>query len=173
MRIAYIMDASDEIPEDLKQNEEISIVPFTVYDETGDLVKTLDNDEINEFLKKRNNGINHIIEPTQGIYRDLYKKLQHEGFSHIICIPQSKERSKSYSNALYATRYCDFNIEVVDSDALDISPVEIVEALTVHEYIEEEINKMISVDGIIAIILSAVRNFRYSLHKKRLSSLAR
>lgn len=126
MKIAYIVDSSTELTSSLVKKGKIFSVNFKAYNESGTLVNVSNKRHLD--VLQANPG-KQFIEPTPGIYRDLYKGLKQEGYDYIVCIPQNRKNSSSYINAEYASRMCrDFAL-VIDANEYDLQPIDILNNL--------------------------------------------
>ncbi|AIO18420.1 hypothetical protein KQ51_00537 [Candidatus Izimaplasma bacterium HR1] len=126
MKIAYIVDGSIDLSPSTIALENVYSIPFKGYDQTGEL-GNIENIRLLEKIQKQE--IKQYIEPTPGIYRDLYKSLKRDGYDYIVCIPQKRNISSSYMNAEYASRFCSEYVLVIDASDYELDSKEIFDNL--------------------------------------------
>lgn len=141
MKIAYIVDASTKINNKIKYNENIYTLPFKMYDQEGQLENIYDTKTIELAMSNKDGKI--FIEPTPGMYRDLFNELKNDNYEFIVCIPQSKKASISFTNAQYAMRATKANVNVIDCEDVDITPSNLLLHLIKDEKLEENKLKLI------------------------------
>ena len=134
MKIAYIVDGSTELTPSIRKTENIYTLQFKSYNQSGTLEYVKNATTIESLQKQKTK---QYVEPTPGIYRDLYRELKRQGFDYVICIPQSKDKSISYSNAEYASRFYKDYVLVIDSLEYGLSSFEILKNLLNDKEIED------------------------------------
>jgi len=137
MKIAYVIDGSTDFTPSSNQLKNIYKVPFKGYNESGTLVDIRSKKQL-EVIQKNINK--QFVEPTPGIYRDLYKRLRTEGYDYIICIPQSSTMSISYKNAEYASRLYSGSVVVIDIEEYNLETEEVLGKLLSEQEIKESSN---------------------------------
>lgn len=154
MRIAYILDSTSKF-----KNQDVYTVPFRAFDPKGNIVKVYDKEYINTLIDTKTDDSKLYIEPTPGMYRDLYLSLKKQGYDYIIVIPQSKEKSSSYKFAQYATRITSMDVSVVDVTEFSVSNEEIIQLLLTDTDTKKEIES-ITFDWkrLIQVLLNAFSN---------------
>lgn len=138
MSIAYIIDSSTEVDFNIQKQGNIFVLPFKGYDNEGNLKNITTTKQLKEIQNNKEEGSKQFIEPTPGIYRDLYKKLKQEGYDYVVCIPQNKNNSSSYLNAEYASRFYQEFVVVLDSVKYDKEPKEILMHLLEDKKIKDD-----------------------------------
>ncbi len=159
MKIAYIVDSTIVIPQNINNTFQ---VPFYIYDEKGTLHKSYNHTVVNKAINSYQKDVKSFIEPTPGVYRDLYKKLLGEGYEHILVIPNNKDNNISFKNARYASKLFTSSVSVIDSKDFDVSITDIIHSL------QEDINTnkqldtgtIITLDKIIDMITTALKSFK-------------
>lgn len=126
MKIAYVVDGSTDLFPSTKQRQDIYSVPFKGYNKSGTLVNITDRRhlEVVQDLETK-----QFVEPTPGIYRDLFCSLRKSGYDYIVCIPQKKTKSSSYKFAEYASRQYKDSVLVIDAVDYDLEPLDILNNL--------------------------------------------
>jgi len=152
MKIAYITDSATTLD---KKHQDLYVVPFTAYNNSGTQHYVYDAKYINKLQEESGHGSKLYIEPTPGLYRDLFLTLKKQGYEAIVCIPQNREQSLSYKNAIYATKITDMMINVIDVNKLSITPETALTHLFNDNDFRDEI-KNISLD--LETILSFIQN---------------
>jgi len=138
MSIAYIIDSSTELNASIRNQDNVFVLPFKGYDSNGNLKSIAQSKQVTAIQKDRIEGSKLFIEPTPGIYRDLYKSLKQEGFDYVVCIPQSKNQSGSYINAEYASRFYKGFVVVIDSVEYNSEPQDILTNLLEEQEIKDD-----------------------------------
>ena len=146
MKIAYIVDGSTELTPSQNKLENVNVIPFRGYIDNGKL-EVISTKAIKAYQKL---DTKQYIEPTPGSYRDLYKKLRKDGYDYIVVIPQTKDKSISYKNAEYASRFVD-NVVVIDSSKYEISITEILNNLINDKSIKDN-TILIGLDQLLDLI---------------------
>lgn len=113
MKVAFVVDASVVQTKRVHNNDNIYVAPFLAYNESGTLSKIYDK-KIIDRIQKENADIKSYVDPTPGMYRDLYNEILQDGYDYIVVVPQSKSDSKSYLNADYVQRISFDEVMVVD-----------------------------------------------------------
>lgn len=166
MSIAYIVDGSTELPSTIKSNKDVYVLPFKAYDEKGVLINLRDSKKINEIQNMSKDQGKNIIEPTPGMYRDLYNQLKGNGYDYIIAIPQEINKSSSFFNAEYAKRTAEFTGIVINALDVELKPLEILTELISDNHIEEEVsNHTIDLDYFMNLIMSSINAFKLVVSK--------
>ena len=124
MKIAYVLDGKSKLI-----SKDIYSVPFQVYDPSGSVVKTYDRELIESFIESKTETNKPYIEPTPGVYRDLFIELKNKGYDHIIVIPRQKNDCLSYKFAEYASSITKQPITVIDITRFTVSIDEIINLL--------------------------------------------
>lgn len=138
MSIAYIIDSSTEMNSTIRSQDNVFVLPFIGYDNKGNFKNISQSKQLNVIQSDRINGSKLFIEPTPGIYRDLYKSLKQEGYDYVICIPQSKTESGSYVNAEYASRFYQDFVVVLDVTEYNSESLEILTHLLDEKEIKDD-----------------------------------
>ena len=138
MTIAYIIDSSTEINSLINKQENVFVLPFKGYDNGGNIVNISQSKQLNVIQNNRLDGSKLFIEPTPGIYRDLYKSLKQDGYDYVVCIPQGKNQSVSYINAEYASRFYQDFVVVIDAVEYNSEPQEILTHLLEEQEIKND-----------------------------------
>lgn len=130
MKIAYIVDSS--VSTENINDSNVYVAPFQGYNNKGELVPVFDSEVIMNNLGKK-----PYIEPTPGIYRDMFKRLLNDGYDYVIVVPQSKEVSKSYVFADYVKRQSFENVMVVDVTEYRLEPNVILQDILSEKYLDK------------------------------------
>lgn len=164
MKVAFVVDASVEKYQVVEEND-MFIVPFQVYDSKGHIHKEFDKEVIEGFQSKQNvNGL--CLEPTPGMYRDVYINIMKQGFDYIVVVPQSKKISRSYTFASYASRLGFDNIMVIDVDEYEISALDVLNYV-IEEHVNSEVgNVVLDVDSFIDLARSILLSLSMKLKKQ-------
>lgn len=138
MSIAYVIDSSTEMNSLIENQDNVFVLPFKGYDNKGNFKNISHSKQLNEIQNSKIDGSKLFIEPTPGIYRDLFKSLKQEGYDYVVCIPQGKNQSGSYVNAEYASRFYQDFVVVIDSVEYNSEPQEILTHLLEENEIKDE-----------------------------------
>ncbi len=150
MKVAFIVDASVADTKKVKK-ENVFVIPFLAYDKKGNLTKVYDKKVINEIQLKETENKNYI-EPTPGMYRDLYKEVLSSGYDYIVTIPQSKTYSKSYVNANYMSEIGFNEIMVIDVTEYNLSAESVFKHAIDEQYHEEVLTMNIDLETLVSMI---------------------
>lgn len=163
MKIAYIVDSSTKLSSKLK---DVYQVPFYLYDESGALNKSFNNHSINHYIETYQKNSKSYIEPTPGLYRDLYKKLLLQGFNHIIVIPNNIENSSSYTNARFAARHMNEQVTVLDSNTFEYSIYDVLYSLQNNSSIHNEMEsiKRFDLETLLELIKTALKSLNLAIN---------
>ena len=151
MKVAFVVDASIADTKTIRSNENVYVVPFMGYDNTGTLTKIFDSKTISSLQDKKTDDKNYI-EPTPGMYRDLFSKILQDGYDYIVVVPQNKEFSKSYYNADYVQRLSFNQVMVVDVTEYHLNADDVFDYVINERYKEEEMNIVIDLEAFVNLV---------------------
>jgi fatty acid-binding protein DegV len=151
MKVAFVVDASIADTKSIRNNENVYVAPFMAYDDKGILTKIYDSKTI-ENLQKQNTQAKNFIEPTPGMYRDLYNEILQAGYDYIVVVPQHKNLSKSYFNADYVQRLSFEQIMVVDVTEYKLNADDVFDYVINDRYKEEEMSIIIDLEAFVSFV---------------------
>ncbi len=162
MKIAYILDSSAIS----KSNDnDVFVIPFRTYDPNGAIIKAYDHNLVTKLTDTKTDSSKSFIEPTPGMYRDLYLTLKTQGYDHIIVIPQKKTKSISYKNASYACNITKMDVNIIDASELNASPKDILDLLLTDTKASETIHSVtFDFSTLINILIKAFNSLSLNLN---------
>lgn len=163
MKVAFVVDASIADTKTIRSNENVYVAPFMAYDNTGVLTKVYDSKTIIDIQKEKSDDKNYV-EPTPGMYRDLYNKILQDGYDYIVVVPQNKKLSKSYFNADYAQRLSFDQVMVLDVTEYSLNADDVFDYVINEKYKEvETMSVIIDLDAFVDFVKGILNKFNTAI----------
>lgn len=120
-RISIVTDSTSDIPENLKEGLDITVIPLKIYFGEEEFREGVDITPKEFYAKlKTFEGLPRTSQPSPADFVECYKKLAENGTDHIISIHLSSRLSGTYQAAVLAKDLVDIPVDVIDSRAASI-----------------------------------------------------
>lgn len=168
-KIKIIADSMSDIPKNLAQKLNITVIPLTIIFDTEEYRDGVDLTS-DDFYKKIKtfNGVPHTSQLTPLAYEKEIKKQLEKGYETIIIIVGSSKASGTYQSAITAQKsFADNDVHVIDSKNLSFAyGMTVVEAakMIIHGSSVKEVLKNINENIERAQAIFSVDSLKY-LHK--------
>ncbi|WP_456274307.1 DegV family protein [Bacillus sp. AK031] len=118
MRIAWVTDSTASKSEELKNHQDVFIVPMNIIIGDKEYIDGVDLFPEELFRHLRQKGTDaKTSQPSIGVFQELYEELQ-ENYDHIFSIHVSAAFSGTFSSAQQASQLVDIPVTVIDSKIL-------------------------------------------------------